>query len=223
MFKFLMDNRYFKYFLIQYLLSIVLIEWALAKLKPLRPRNDEDKMRDEKFEPFKRNDLHKVNRFVLYITCPLLFLRFFLGWFGIVICSICIFFLSIGHQHGSPYKGWKYNVVRFCTKWAARNGMMMMAIFKIEEPLLTTDYRKYLGPDWKITHKCPGTIVSNHQCFMDIIIHMYRQPPSHISKAGVRMIPFVGHIAEAVGCLFIDRGSKEARKDMLTMISDRQL
>ena len=37
------------------------------------------------------------------------------------------------------------------------------------------------------------------------------------------MIPFVGHIAEAVGCLFIDRGSSRARKDMLTQISDRQL
>jgi len=45
---------------------------------------------------------------------------------------------------------------------------------------------------------------------------MTRQPPSHCSKAGVRKIPFVGPLAAAVGCLFIDRGDAGARKDMLT-------
>jgi len=44
---------------------------------------------------------------------------------------------------------------------------------------------------------------------MDIITHMYRQPPSHVAKAGVKNIPFINSIAAAVGCLFIDRGSKD--------------
>lgn len=83
------------------------------------------------------------------------------------------------------------------------------------------DYKEYLGPDWKPTFDKPGTIVSNHQSFLDIITHMTRQPPSHCSKAGVRKFPFVGPIAAAVGCLFIDRGDSGARKDMLTQIAER--
>jgi lysophosphatidylcholine acyltransferase/lyso-PAF acetyltransferase len=58
---------------------------------------------------------------------------------------------------------------------------------------------------------------------MDIMCHMYRQEPSHVSKAGVYDIPFVGPIAAGVGCLFINRGSKDERKDLLEQISDRQL
>ena len=169
-----MHHTYFKYFVVNCLLSIILIEWALAKLKPMIPKNEADKKRDLQFPEYKRNDIHKINRFVLYLTCPFFFIRFFIGWFGIAVCSFFIFVLSLGHEHRSPYKGWKYTIVRFCTKWAARNVMNCMAILRIEEPLLKSDYRQYLGPDWKITHTCPGTIVSNHQCFMDIIIHMYR-------------------------------------------------
>ena len=91
-----------------------------------------------------------------------------------------------------------------------------MSMWSVEEVDLETDYSKYLGPGYKKSNKKPGTIISNHQCFLDIITHMYRQPPSHCSKAGVRQIPFVGHIAAAVGCLFLDRGSKDARVDMLS-------
>jgi len=32
----------------------------------------------------------------------------------------------------------------------------------------------------------------------------------------------VGTIADAVGCLFIDRGSEDQRKDMLDIIGERQ-
>ena len=91
-----------------------------------------------------------------------------------------------------------------------------MSIYNLDCEQVKTDYSEYLGPDWKMSHDCPGTIVSNHQCVMDIMVHMFRQPPSHCSKAGVRKIPFVGHIAAAVGCLFIDRGDSAAKKDMLT-------
>ena len=36
-------------------------------------------------------------------------------------------------------------------------------------------------------------------------------------------MPFIGHIAASVGCLFIDRGSKDQKKDMITQIAERQL
>jgi len=67
-------------------------------------------------------------------------------------------------------------------------------------------YKKYLGPDWTADYEKCGSIVSNHSSWMDILIHMLRKQPSHVSEASVRKIPGVGKIAEAVGCLFLDRG-----------------
>ncbi len=52
--------------------------------------------------------------------------------------------------------------------------------------------------------------------------HMYRQPPSHLAKDSVKRIPFVGNIAEIVGCLFINRSSKDEKRDMFTQLKDRQ-
>lgn len=107
-------------------------------------------------------------------------------------------------------------------KWSARNVILMMSGVNIIENRPKICYKKYLGDDWEPSYERPGSIVSNHQCWLDIMMHMYRQPPSHVAKAAVKKIPFVGFIADSVGCLFIDRGSKDQKKDMITQIADRQ-
>lgn len=84
-----------------------------------------------------------------------------------------------------------------------------MSCVWIDEQKIPYNYSKYLGPDWKLTYDKPGTIISNHQCWLDIMIHMYRQPPCHVSKASVKKVPFIGHIADAVGCLFLERENKD--------------
>ena len=38
----------------------------------------------------------------------------------------------------------------------------------IETEYVKADYKKYLGPDWKPTYEGSGTIVSNHNLFLDI-------------------------------------------------------
>jgi 1-acyl-sn-glycerol-3-phosphate acyltransferase len=85
----------------------------------------------------------------------------------------------------------------------------MSNVWWIENIKVEYDYKKYLGPDWKPTNERPGSIVSNHQSWVDIIMHMYRQPPSHVAKASIRNVPFIGHVAEAIGSLFLQRENKE--------------
>lgn len=38
------------------------------------------------------------------------------------------------------------------------------------------DYTPYLGPEWKkkVTYGKAGSVVANHQSWIDIIVHMYR-------------------------------------------------
>lgn len=54
-------------------------------------------------------------------------------------------------------------------------------LLSIEEVEL--DYKKYLGPDWKLDPtKGPTAVVANHQSFLDIITSMYLRNPSVIAK-----------------------------------------
>ena len=87
--------------------------------------------------------------------------------------------------------------------------MFMVSVLWIDEVKINYDYKKYLGEDWEPTNQKPGSIVSNHQSWVDIMVHMYRQPPSHVSKASVKDIPFIGHIADSCGCLFLERENKD--------------
>ena len=79
------ENKYVRLLAISCVLSVVAIEWALSKMRPLRATTEEHRLRDTKFAPFKRNDTNKVNRLVLYAAAPFLFIRFFTGWMAIVV------------------------------------------------------------------------------------------------------------------------------------------
>jgi hypothetical protein len=49
-----------KYFLIQQILGIILVEWALKKMTPLMMKSDEDKRMAKMYPEFKRLDIDKV-------------------------------------------------------------------------------------------------------------------------------------------------------------------
>ena len=116
--------------------------------------------------------MKKVNRLVLYLLAPTTLLRFACGWLGMALCSLGIFIVSL--LGGDPHKGTGAFFVRNFCKWAARNTILMMSGTSIKERRPNVDYKKYLGEDWKKTYENPGTIVSNHQCWLDIMMHMYR-------------------------------------------------
>ena len=69
------------------------------------------------------------------------------------------------------------------------------------------DYKKWLGPGWKPSFSNPSTIVSNHICWMDILIAQSIFFPSFVAKGSVRKYPLVGNIAAAIDCLFVDSAS----------------
>ena len=135
---------------------------------------------------------------------PLLFTRMICGYGGLAICSICIWFLSLTHKAETPYTGWKRKLIASMCSITARICLFNAGMWWINKEEVDFDYKKYLGPEWKADkNKLPGSIISNHQSWMDIIAHMWRQPPSHVSKESVRRVPFIGHIAASVGCLFL--------------------
>ena len=57
------------------------------------------------------------------------------------------------------------------------------------------------------------TILSNHVSWLDILVHMaYSTCPAFVAKASVRSAPLVGSIADALGCIFVERERSSADK-----------
>jgi hypothetical protein len=54
------------------------------------------------------------------------------------------------------------------------------------------DWSKYLGAEWKPSYKNPGTIISNHQAWIDIAVHTFISFISFSPKSGIKKWPLTG-------------------------------
>ena len=130
--------------------SIMLIEISLKKLKPLYPKNESDRERDQKYAAFKREDLHHLcNRPVLYLFSPTLFLRVSTCWAAIAISSINLSILSfiVGSKEDKPHSKIVREIVKFWTQFAAGSVLYVGGISNVYEKRVEYDYSLYLGPD----------------------------------------------------------------------------
>jgi len=55
------------------------------------------------------------------------------------------------------------------------------------------DYSKYLGPDYVYRYDGATTVVTNHQCLMDLLINLAHLDPwaSHLGKREALNIPLL--------------------------------
>ena len=75
------------------------------------------------------------------------------------------------------------------------------------------DYRKWLGPDWKPEWEGCGTVISNHiNGFMDVLSIKVMFYPAFVAKKSVKSYPWIGHIATAMDCIFLDRAGTADQK-----------
>jgi 1-acyl-sn-glycerol-3-phosphate acyltransferase len=130
----------------------------------------------------------------------------------VVMVVINIIFLF--HDKNEPLTGIKYWIVRAVTFWSsccvlhAGSGAVWMSVTR---PKIC--YKHLLGPDWKADYDVNtcATIINNHSSFLDAVVNTMLQLPSHIAKKETKKIPFMGSIAQACGCMFLDRDSKESK------------
>mgnify|MGYP006101068565 CR=1 FL=1 len=115
-----------------------------------------------KYRAFRRNDLHKVSRPILYLLAPLTFLRFFVGWGCIVLIWIYIKIFLYNHKGKDPIPENKKDGFRRFLYLMSRIILAMMSGIHVNQPKIYACYKEYLGPDWKPKWKGPGTVVSNH-------------------------------------------------------------
>lgn len=65
--------------------------------------------------------------------------------------------------------------------------------------------------------------MSNHVCWMDIVVLLAYFSPSFVSKKSVKKYPGIGPIAQAIDCVFLERaGTKEEKIAVGQAIEKRQ-
>jgi hypothetical protein len=151
-----------------------MVEWALKKYDALRIKNARDQEMADKYPEFKRNDTDKVKRLYMYMMAPLIFVRVILGWSAAVICWMNTSFWTIGIDLEQPIPMWRRRLIYYGCNFAGRLILAQGNILSIKNVHTDFDYKQYLGPDWKPSFEEAGTVVSTHQTFLDVMVHMTR-------------------------------------------------
>ena len=83
-------------------------------------------------------------------------------------------------------------------------------------------YKKYLGEDYDFSDGKYSLIISNHTGFFDVVVLMAKYSVGLMAKIDVKDYYFVGPIATAMHCLYIQRESLEERKKIFDQLEERQ-
>ena len=210
-------------FLASTIIGILFIEFALMKTKVVRNVNEE---RDGKYPSFRRTDVKKWSRLILYLSAPLVpwrILACVLLMVSLLLASKILFVLNKGQPQLSPSK---QKFLKYFTQYVSRFTIFFApGIYWLNIVRPKVDYSKYLGPEWKGPRydRC-STVVSNHQSWIDIGLVTYLKFPSFTPKAGIKKWPVIGEICDLVfNSLFIDRaGTHEEKEKLVQKIVDRQ-
>ena len=76
-----------KLFIANCIFCVIMLEYGLNAIKPLYPKNDKDRERDEYYRAFKRNDLNRISRPILYLFVPFMPFRWLIGIGSWTFCA----------------------------------------------------------------------------------------------------------------------------------------
>lgn len=182
---------------------------------------------NQKYWPFARTDFKNWGyiKFAVLNFLLLFPVRYFIAWVCVFSFTTLALILMIGHKQGTPLAKWRYTIIKYLIKPFSRLHMLMSGVFWVtQEQRRDIDYSKYLGPDWKPSFEGAGILVINHQSWLDIMVMLYTQCPSFVSKQEVLSYPGIGKIAECIQSIFLNRtDSKEKLAVALETIKERQI
>ena len=201
-------NTLIIYFLLCFLPSIYLVKEA----KKFRGTEELNK----KYHAFQRTDLDNwtltrltVNNFIFLFP-----FRMVIAWLQMLAYAFIVWIIMIGQSKTEKTAKWREDILRTTIKPIARIASLMGGVVYITYTKRDDiDYKKWLGPDWKPTFDGVGLQVSNHQTWLDITTLLCTDTTSYIADSGVKNIPGIGLIAEAIQSVYTVRGgTSEARQ-----------
>lgn len=147
-------------------------------MKKLAPKTKEDYLREIKYHAFRKTDAHLMgikSWIICYLFSPFCIPRIVIGWGSAFIGGFIIFVLTIGYDRNKgEYTEFQKRFISILTSITGRVVAWTCSGVYLEEKRPNICYEKYLGPDWKPSYENPGSIISNHSSWVDILVHMYR-------------------------------------------------
>ena len=118
----------------------------------------------------------------------------------------------------SQWKKMKFGITFWATFFLYANGIRVVRKNVEYEEV----YKKYLGEDYDFKDDKYSLLVSNHIGFFEVVVLMSRYSAGFMAKKDVANYYFVGPIATAMHCLFIERKKADERKKIFDQLEERQ-
>ncbi len=185
----------------------------------------------EKYHMFKRLETH------LWQENKLLLGAIFLSWIKITGVIASLFFCFLGLKFFVKKTDNKNNpkvkrIIDFFTMNGARSLVFFLGVFIEHKQLKDFSYEKYLGEtitenkvkteENQVEEIIPSIHISNHTSWLEILIFMSLIGTGFLAKIDVKQYPFIGLIAECLGCVFVDRDNKNTLCDTLGQVIQKQ-
>lgn len=116
----------------------------------------------------------------------IIFTTLFIMMIGILIISIFNF-----EYRQIPVSGW------ITSKVAKFINFLLNVKVEVDDPAIFYNHRGFLFP--------------NHTTFLDILVALDIMPVRFLAMAPIENWPIIGTIAKSIGCVFVNRQSKESR------------
>lgn len=215
------------YCVVNSILGVLGLRWAIKKCSYLFNQTEEMK---KQFPAFWRDDYNNWNYPLFYISKPntsnlpvsatLLPIRL-----HIYIITLLIVALTLNWQgRGSPLGKSAPPEIRKKGMSIYQGALKLLFVvcgyYSFDRQFPDYDYSKYLGPNYKTSEKY-ASIAFNHTSYMDVIIHRF-WTCSPIGKAGIWSVPLLGRAMEIIGVMFVERSSKDSKREIIERIKDQQ-
>jgi 1-acyl-sn-glycerol-3-phosphate acyltransferase len=181
----------------------------------------------------KKNDVHSLYP-EFAVKDKLSFARIFIGnllffpWKILLPVSISVIFNLHLNYYNKTLKNPTTNpkerkIITSLTSFYT-NILFILMNFKIVEKKVEYEkiYKKYLGEDYDFNDQNFSLYICNHIGFFEVIYNMAFNATGFIAKKEVESFPFVGVIAKAIKCLFVNRENEQSRKKIFEELEERQ-
>lgn len=213
-------------------LIVALIIWGaqvtflnkhIKKMSQIRPKNEEDVKRDEKYACFRQSDISTdslLSRLMIYTCCaPLILARSISAMLILSFLQCWCFTIFTLVPPSSPYHK---PILFFGTRLCGYGLLACCSVVWVTKVRPAVCYKKYLGEDWEPYYEGQSSNIFNHSAWIDTLTMMTQFTPCFVAKASVRQLPWIGYTAWRCGSLFIDRIDKDDRAKMYKVIADHQ-
>jgi len=213
------------FFTIWLIYAVMILRFVRKQLGPgLDYIRKEDQEFANKYDCFRRKDIHKWNHFEMYF-CAVFLLPIRVVYF-FASASLLLLFVRLGQAviPDSPkFAVLKRKTLKNIARFFSRSGLYGCGFFSVVyKSLKISDLDETYPVSQEQKQLSAPIVISNHVSWADICLYMScPESPSFLAKQAVARYPIFGPTAKALGAIFVKRESRDNKEGVMTQIKER--